>query len=140
VSQGGATIAGNAASDGAFRITNTGKTRIQNNDVDDALNVTGGAAFGLASGTQTIAIGETTDRFVINEASNIAMGSDQGTQQLHLDIYDGGTNKCSYITLYDDGGNARFMWFDNTGDMRTNNGPPTNNDCNTLGTVVGTQS
>ena len=80
-------------------------------------------------------------RLVITPAAaggimHVGDASDTAANELH--IFDGGTDKPGAICLYDHAGTARYLWIDNTGDVRTHTAMPADGDSD--GTIVGTQA
>jgi hypothetical protein len=127
VSLGGLTVAGGSPGDMPFKVANNGAVQIRNNDADDALNVSSGGAF--IQGNTSI----WGDTLIIGNPNP------PGTNmQNHLTIYDGkGQDKCAYLTLYDEGGVAWYLYVNTTGDVRINNAAPST--CATDGEAVGSQ-
>jgi hypothetical protein len=76
-------------------LTWPGQAIFTSTDADDALNIT--------VGSQTIFEG------------NMSIGNANSVNQHHLDIYGGGTNKCSYLTLYDEDRIAYYLFVNGTG-------------------------
>ncbi|PIN78341.1 hypothetical protein COV16_06050, partial [Candidatus Woesearchaeota archaeon CG10_big_fil_rev_8_21_14_0_10_34_8] len=70
------------------------KVTLVSGDADDALNITTGSLY--VGGAQ------------------IQIGRPESTTQHHLDLYDGGTDKCSYISLFDEAGTAYFLFVNAT--------------------------
>ncbi len=88
-------------------------------DADDALNVTGSIA---------------------QQGAVITIGNAESTKQHNLQVFDGGTDKCAYIRLYDDGGGDWFLFANTTGQLRMFGDAPTGiGQCNTGGNGVGGQ-
>jgi hypothetical protein len=88
----GSTITGTNANKA---LTWPGQAIFTSTDADDALNIT--------VGSQTIFEG------------NMTIGNVNSVNQHHLDIYGGGTNKCSYLTLYDEDRVAYYLFVNGTG-------------------------
>lgn len=65
------------------------------------------------------------------------IGDSADTTPNEVHVFDGGTDKAGRLVLYDHAGNARYLWVDSTGDLRTNTSAPAND---TSGTVIGSQS
>lgn len=69
--------------------------------------------------------------------ARLTLGTSAAAAAQEVHVFDGGADKAGRLVLYDHNGNARYLWIDSTGDLRTNTTAPAND---TAGTVVGTQS
>jgi hypothetical protein len=104
---------------GGVTMGSLGVVKIESTDADDALNVTGSIAQQGAAHT---------------------IGNAESTTQHRLEIFDGGTNKCAYIRLFDDLGEDWFLFANSTGQLRmVANAPTGAGQCNTGGGSVGGQ-
>jgi hypothetical protein len=99
------------------------------------LNISIGSAF--IGGNLTI--GDRTEGIFVNEQGSILVGNGSSTRQPHVDIFDGGTDKCGYLVLYDETGVPFYIFVASTGELMIKQGQPStcaNND----GAKVGTQT
>ncbi len=140
----------NVSAAGDFKIGagSSGKLTVVSTDSDDAFNVSSGAAFFGGSvnisGQVAITNSDADDTLNLTKGGMTVLGAvvkvgDGGsTTQHHIDVYDGGANKCSYLTLYDENGGPHYFWTNTTGALLTSNLAPIG--CDGEGTSVGSQA
>jgi hypothetical protein len=116
-----------------------GTVYVTNTDVDDAMNISGGAIFRAASGNALLTIGNQNTGVIINQGGTIAVGNGDSTAANHVDIYAGGTNACAYITLFDENKDPHYLFVETDNTLKIGTTAPENCDSGD-GTVVGGQS
>lgn len=115
-----------------------GTIAIFNPDVDDALNITSGGTSLRGNLTVGLRDGGSAGVFV-NEQGSILVGNASSTNEPNIKIFDGGTDNCGYLVLYDENGEPHYLYVATTGELMINTGQPST--CaNTDGTKVGTQT
>ncbi len=135
------------------QLTTNGTMRIENGDMDDALNVTNGfTAAGFAVNDGAFVVDNTGKLYVknndVDDALNITngalavndkiiIGSSASTKQNNIQIFSGGADKCGAIVMYDELRTGYYLFINTTGDLRISTTPPST--CDTEGEGVGGQ-
>jgi hypothetical protein len=126
---------GNTASDNV--IFDASANQLKLDGVDLILEDSDYIQFGDAQDAQ---IAWDATRLVLEPKYTLHIGASTDTTFNQVHIFDGTTaSGPSTVVLYDENGTARYLWVDNTGDVRVHTAHP-GTDSTSTGTIVGTQA